>query len=65
MSEIAAIAAWLRQREGETDTAWIARLRDVLGREPGSLPDDAKADRLGERLWERFKARRTAAEGEP
>lgn len=63
MSDISAIADLLRQREGETDAAWIERLRAVFGHN-GEWANDPKADRLGERLWKKLQTGRDKAPGD-
>ena len=55
ISDIEAMAAWLRQRDGESDAAWIERLQAVFTMALDT-PDDPKADKLADRRWERYKA---------
>lgn len=54
MNDIEIAAKLLRQREGEIDAAWIERLAAVF-QIGANLPEDAKADRVGERLWKRLR----------
>ena len=64
MSEISAIAAWLRQRQGETDAAWIERLRSLFQDHGDAVQTDPeKTDRIGERLWKRYLIQQARAAG--
>lgn len=60
MDEISTAADWLRQRNNETDAAWIDRLRAVFEDErrerKGPRPADAVSARTIERAWKRYQA---------
>ena len=59
MDEISTAAHWLRQREDETDAAWIDRLRAVFEDErrerEGLPPAHAVTARTIERAWKRYQ----------
>lgn len=59
------MAAWLRQRTGETDQQWVQRLCDFfegVARERAEPTiDDPKTVRIMDRAWKRYMARVNAA----
>ncbi|GEP09778.1 hypothetical protein [Methylobacterium gnaphalii] len=53
-AELAAVVAWLKQHNGETDSAWIDRLRNVFDTEREGMPPVSQlSEKTIEQIWAR------------